>query len=155
MRGERLALSGACKKKLPDIAYELAEIDTYLAVVYQDVSTPKYAPCQADIPRIKALQASTAALFQIAQYLAANAQTLGTSSAVFLAPCLSQLGALADYGRGVLSGGPVSWHGSLTAAFDVERASLAQLSLLALLVRYQRQAQALTALCPVREELAP
>lgn len=141
------SLSEGCQKKLPDIVYELAEIDRYLNVVYQDIHTFKYRAFQKDIPRIKALRASNQALLALIQYIAANSKTLHTFDEAFRAYSMEALAGAHSLGEAALkrSAECITEAPAGELSFPADLTSPAQISFLALVVKCNQQTAVLAA----------
>lgn len=145
--GGAFVLSDSYQKKLPDILYELAEIDRYLNVVYQDIHTFKYRAFQKHIPRIKALRASNQALLSLTQYIGANTKALHAFDDTFRAYSMEALAHARSLGRAALDGtnGCAAEMPPEELSLPADLMSPAQISFLALVVKYNQQTALLVA----------
>ena len=87
-----------------DLTYEWTEINTYLALVYSEINTPKYRKYINDVPRIKALQGAVGALIGLTDTISAQAGALKAEDKEFQTAFLTAVEEVAAAYHGAVAG---------------------------------------------------
>ena len=129
-------------QKAAEITFEISEIAAYLNVVYQDVKTPKYSCFKAQIPEIKAKQASLNALFELANKVAAGSAALSADED-FRSEFYRETEEVCAAHRKALA----KEAGAAFGDSRLDGSSTAELGLASSLIRYKRSVGTLAAAC--------